>query len=517
VHCDQSNSLEPDDLERLATCACLVGRDADMLRAFERAHHAYLERALDARAARCAFWLGFHLLLKGETGPSTGWLARARRLLEVGQQDHAEQGYLMIAAAELQLDAGASVSAYDSAQSALAIGQRFRDADLVAIALHLQGRARLQQHELEHGLGLFDEAMVAVTTGELSPVVTGLLYCSVIDACQRVFELGRARDWTAALSRWCDDQPEMVAFSGACRVHRAEIMQLRGAWTEALLEAERAFERCREQSPRTAGAALYQQAELHRLRGEPERAEAAYRAASQAGCEPQPGLSLLRVAQGRASAGAAAVRRIEAATVGRWQRARLLPAYVEIMLAAGHVDDARRACDELGALATDLDRSVLTALAHEARGAVALAEREPRVSLDALARALQTYRQIDAPYLAARVRVLIGRACLILDDHDGAKLELDAARSAFEQLGAASELAALDQRTRLGAQPGHRLSERELQVLRLVAVGKTNRAIATELGLSEKTIERHVSNIFGKLCVASRTAATAFAYEHELL
>jgi DNA-binding NarL/FixJ family response regulator len=208
---------------------------------------------------------------------------------------------------------------------------------------------------------------------------------------------------------------------------------------------------------------------------------------------------------------------MEGATVGRWPRARLLPAYVEIMLAAGHLADARRACDELGAVATGLDRSVLTAIAAEARGAVALAEQEPRAALDSLARALQTYRQIDAPYLAARVRVLIGRACFVLEDHDGARLELDAARVAFQQLGAASELAAIDERTPVGAQRPHGLSERELQVLRLVAVGKTNRAIAVELGLSEKTIERHVSNIFGKLAVASRTAATAFAYEHELL
>jgi DNA-binding CsgD family transcriptional regulator len=349
--------------------------------------------------------------------------------------------------------------------------------------------------------------------------MTGLIYCSVIDACQQVYALARAWEWTSALTKWCEGQPQMVAFTGTCMVHRAEIMQLHGAWSDAIEEARRACARYSEgieQQP--PAAAFYQQAEVHRLRGEFTAADEAYRIASQRGYEPQPGLALLRMAQGRTDAAAAAIRRVVSATTGQLQRTRLLPAYVEIMLAVGDIEDARGACHELAGIAENLDTAVLGAMASHARGAVELAEGDARAALGPLRSTFEAWQRVEAPYEAARVRVLMGMACRAFGDDEGAGLELDAARAVFERLGAAPDLARIDALTK-GAPSGHRhgLTPRELQVLRLVAAGKTNKAIAAELFLSGKTVDRHVSNIFNKLDVPSRAAATAYAYQHKLI
>jgi len=389
----------------------------------------------------------------------------------------------------------------------------------VATARHLLGRIRLRRGQVREGLALLDETMVAVTSGELSPLVTGLIYCSVIDACQEACALERAREWTSALAGWCEQQPEMVAFTGICGVHRAEILVQRGDWSRALDEAERAAARCLPRDVGAGAAALYQQAEVRRLRGETAAAEAAYRGASQHGFEPQPGLSLLRLSQARTTPAAAALRRALGATSDPVKRVRLLPAFVEVMLAAGTVDDARNASRELDQLAEQFDSSVLRALAGHARGAVALTEGAASAAMECLRRTWKTAQDIDLPYLAARVRVLLARCCEALDDDESARLEIAAARSVFERLGARADLAALDALAQPGRQTtdGPRaLTSRELEVLRLVAAGKTNRAIAAALSLSEKTVERHVSNICTKLDVPSRTAATSYAYEHRL-
>jgi DNA-binding CsgD family transcriptional regulator len=361
--------------------------------------------------------------------------------------------------------------------------------------------------------------MIAATAGELSPLMTGLIYCSVIDACQQVYALARAWEWTSALTQWCEAQPQMLAFTGTCLVHRAEIMQLHGAWRDAIKEARRACERCSqgiEQQP--PPAAFYQQAEVHRLRGEFGAADEAYRNASQRGFDPQPGLALLRLVQGRADVAAAAIHRVVSATTDQLQRTRLLPAYVEIMLAVSNIENARGACHELAGIAESFDTGVLNAMAAHARGAVDLAEGDAKAALGSLRCAFEAWRHVEAPYESARVRVLMGMACRAFGDDEGAGLELDAARAVFERLGAAPDLARIDSLTK-GAAAGHshRLTPRELQVLRLVAAGKTNKAIAAELFLSEKTVDRHASNIFNKLDVPSRAAATAYAYEHKLI
>jgi DNA-binding CsgD family transcriptional regulator/tetratricopeptide (TPR) repeat protein len=514
----ETSSLGAEDLERLALAAYLVGRDDEYLGTLERAHNAHVNAGQCAPAVRCAFWLGFRLLMRGEMGRASGWFARAQRLLERDARECAERGYLLLPVVEQRLDAGDLETAYALAADAAAIGERCGDSDLIACARHQQGRIRLQQGQLQTGLALLDETMIAVTAGQLSPLVTGLMYCSVIASCQQVYAIERSREWTAALAHWCEGQPDMVAFSGVCRVHRAEIMQLQGAWPDAIEEARRACARAQGIDRRAVAAALYQEAEVHRLRGEFAAAEEAYRGASQLGLEPQPGLALLRLAQGRSDAAATAIRRIASTTVDPLKRMSLLPAFVEIMLAAGEVADARKACRELEEVARRFDTGVPRAIAAYACGAVALAEGDAKAALESLRRAVEVWQRIDAPYAAARVRVLIGLACRAVGDEDSANLEIDAAKSVFERLGATPDLSRIESLMK-GSPSGraHGLTPRELQVLRLVSAGKTNKAIASQLSLSGKTIDRHVSNIFNKLDVSTRSAATAFAYEHKLI
>ncbi|HJT14396.1 MAG TPA: helix-turn-helix transcriptional regulator [Dongiaceae bacterium] len=514
LRAEQETRLAAEDIELLALAAYFTGRDEDYLAALERAYHAYCDARQPLRAVRCAFWLGFRLLMRGEMGRASGWLARGQRLLDRNARECAERGYLLLTVVEQRLESGDCEAAYDTAAEAAAIGERCRDADLIACARHQQGRIRLQQGQTEAGLALLDEMMLAVTADELSPLVTGLMFCSVIAACQEVYAFDRTREWIAAMTRWCEAQPDMVAFAGVCQVHRAEIMQLQGAWPDAIEAAQRACARSQGIDRRATAAAYYQQAEVHRLKGEFAAAEEAYRNASQSGLDPQPGFALLRCVQGRIDAAAAAIRSAVGATTDRLKRLSLLPAYIEILLAAGDVEDARDACRELEELARSFDTGVPGAIAAQARGAVELADGNARPAIASLRRACDVWQRIEAPYAAARVRVLIGQACRALGDEDGANLEFGSARLVFDRLGAGPDLARVDA---LMKGKSHPLTARELQVLRLVAAGKTNAAIAAELFLSERTIERHLSNIFTKLDLSTRTAATAWAYEHGLI
>jgi ATP/maltotriose-dependent transcriptional regulator MalT len=510
----------------LTWSAGLTARDEELLATQERLYHARLEVGECLAAARAAFWLGFRLLARGEAGRAGGWLGRAQRLVEREGRDCVEQGYLLLPVGQKHLSAGELREAHDAAARAAEFGDRFGEADLIAFARNLQGRALLSEGRLDHGLALLDEAMVAVTSGELSPIVTGIIYCSAIASCHRVYALDRVREWTAALSSWCDAHPQLGMFTGHCLVHRAEIMQMSGSWPEAVEEARRAVERCVRTPEREAGGrAHYQEAEIHRLRGEFAAAETAYRSASRLGVEPQPGLALLRLAQGDQDAAASAIRRVVGATSDRLQRTRFLPAYVEIMLAMGNLEEARLASLELEQTASSLNTEVLTAIAGHARGAVQFAEGNARDVLDPVRHAFDIWQQIGAPYIAARLRVLLARACIALGDAESAQLELDGAREVFEELGARPDLAAVEEISVAldGSRKGktsadrHGLTGRELQVLRLISSGKTNKVIARELSLSEKTVDRHVSNIFTKVNVSSRAAATAFAYKHELI
>jgi DNA-binding CsgD family transcriptional regulator len=509
---EEQVALDAPDADLVATCAFMLGRDDESVGWLERAHQRYLEGGDTIGAIRCAVWIGLNLATRGQIGPATGWLGRARRLLE-HEAECAEHGYLLLPLVFEHEAAGDFAAAAAVAAEAVRFGERFGDRDLFALAVHGQGYMLIKHGRVREGLALLDEGMVAVTADDLSPIVTGIVYCGVILACQEVYEVRRAREWTRALSAWWALQPEMVAFTGRCLVHRAEVLQLDGSWRDALEEARRAGERFAETKNPAAGLARYRQGELLRLQGEFTAAEAAYKEASTLGWEPQPGLAQLRLAQGRSEAAVAAIRRWEAATTLAIERARLLPAFVEIMLAAGDPESARRACIELEELARGFESAMLGALVAHAQGAVHLAEGDAEAALIELRSARETWHALEAPYEIARTRVLVAEACRLLGDEEAAALELEAARSIFERLGAKPDLGRLSART-AGA---HGLSRRECEVIRLVASGKSNREIAASLVISEHTVARHVQNIFAKLRLSSRAAVTAFAFEHDLV
>jgi DNA-binding CsgD family transcriptional regulator len=510
---DEKEPLEAEDLELLTTATLMLGRDDAALAVLERAHHRYLEREETLPAVRAAIWMGINLAYRGAVGPASGWLGRAQRLLDQEPGESAERGFLLIPLVFRHEAEGDYERAAAVAGEAAALGERFGDRDLFSIALHAQGHMLVRAGRTQEGFALLDEAMVTATTGDLSPFVVGIVYCGVIMACQEAFEVGRAREWTLVLSEWADRQPELVAFTGRCRVHRAEILQLNGAWPDALDEAHRACVRLVETSNPAAGVAYYRHAELLRLRGDFAAAEEAYREASRFGWEPQPGLAQLRLAQGKCDAALAAIRRASAEIAEPLKRAALLPAHVEIALDAGELDEARTVCRELEELAGRYESAMLSGIVAHARGAVALAGGDPQAALLALREAQQIWLDLDAPYEVARSRALAAQGCAALGDTEAAALELEAACAVFRQLGAAPDLARVEARPR----ERHGLSGRELEVLRLVAAGKSNREIAAELVISEHTVARHVQNIYAKLHLSSRAAATAFAFEHDLV
>jgi DNA-binding NarL/FixJ family response regulator len=516
---DADKPLATTDLELFAWSASLIGRVDDFVRVMERLYQAHLDGGDEARAARSAFWLGLRLSGSRQAGRAAGWLSRAHRL--VADKDCAERGYLLLSVAHRHIAGGDIAAAGAAAREAAAIGDRFGDADLAAFARCVQGRTLLGQGDVAGGLSLLDEAMVAATTGELAEQMTGMVYCSAIAGCRQVFAIDRSREWTAVLAAWCGSQPQLVAFSATCLVHRAELLQLGGAWPDAINEAQRASTSDPETNDADALAeSLYQQAEVHRLRGDFTQAERDYRGARQLGRDAQPGLALLRLAQGRTADAASAIRAALSGPPGSLPRARMLPAYIEILLAAGDLQAAKIASEELEGIAASFNTDVLATMAAHARGTVELADGRAQSALEPLRRALRGWQQVGAPYIAARVRVALASACRALGDVDGAQLELELAREVFEELGAAPDVAALHRATPLGPTPldgGLHFTPRELEVLRKLATGKTNKAIAKELFVSEKTIDRHVSNIFAKANVASRAAATAFAYQRGLV
>jgi len=515
---DAEETIGPEDLERLAIATYLLGRYDESSAVSRRAYQESVRLGDVGRAARSAFWIAVEHLGRGEMAPAAGWLARAERLVGADAHERVESGYLLIAAAARSLALGDPSAALDGYERAEAIAAKFSDPDLMILARLGRGEALIALNRPGPGLALMDEVMASVTSDQLSPVVVGIAYCSVIASCQQVFDLRRAQEWTAALDRWCESQPQLVHFRGQCLLNRAELMQLHGAWQDAAAEARRASERLAEPEPDASlGEAIYQTAELHRLRGEVAEAEAAYRNASRLGRRPEPGMALLRLAQGRIETAATAIRRATDETASIFARPRLLGPLVEIMLAAGSTAVARSAADEMTRIADDVGAPLLAAMAGRADGAVLLSEGKPRAALAALRASWAIWHALDAPYEAARVRVLIGLACRELGDTDSAAMEIDAARDVFQRLGARPDLARLDALEHGAAPAVSGLTAREFEVLRLVAAGKTNRAVAADLVISEKTVARHLSNIFDKLGVSSRAAATAYAYEHGLI
>lgn len=516
---DEQGALGAADLDRLGMAAYLTGEMEPSVASWERAHRGYVADGETARGIRCAVWLGLTLILRGEHARGGGWLGRAHRVLEEAALDCVEQGYLQLPVALQALYGGDADAAYTTFVEVSGVADRFGDPDLGALGRLGQGQALIARDEAARGVGLLDEAMVAVTAGEVSPIVAGIIYCAVILACRDVFDVRRAQEWTAALSRWCAAQPDLKPYRGQCLVHRSELMALRGEWTDAMEEIQQACEQLSgPPADPVMGMALYQQAELRRLRGEFARAEDNYRQAGSWGHPMQPGLALLRLAQGRLSDAGAAIRHAVSEADGAVARSRNLAAYVEVMLAAGDAGAARAAVDELYEITTTFGSVYLRAVVAHARGSVLLAEGDAASACVELRRAWIAWQELDAPYETARVRLRMAQACQRLGDHDTSAMELDAARRIFEQLGAvpalteAQRLATTEQPPATGA-----LTAREVEVLRLVATGASNREVADTLVISGRTVARHLSNMFTKLGISSRSAATAYAYEHGLV
>jgi len=514
---DREAPLDPEDLAGLAHASRLLGKTEQCTEFLARAHQTYLAQDRLQPAARCGFWLGFLAMLDGDSSQASGWLARSARLLE-GQPECVEMGYLLIPAAMREAQSGDPDVAREIFIRAADFGGRFNDGDLTTMALQGQGRSLIRSGEVARGVSLLDEAMIAVTAGEVSPMVAGGVYCSVIDACGEIFDLRRAREWTLALEKWCASQPDTVPYRGHCLIRRAELLQLQGAWSDAREQARLAHECMSQPIPKPGvGAALYQLAELHRLRGEFAQAEGIYTQAAKSNRESHLGLARLRFAQGQLDTAAAAIRRLAAETQKPGVRAHVLDAFVEIVLAAKDISAARAAAEELSEIANRNEAVFLRALSSRASGAVLLAETDPRGALLTLRQSWLHWCELEAPYEAARVRVLLALACRALGDEDAAEVELAAAHDAFEQLGAPVDLARVKKLLAAKATSSSGpLTTREREVLKLVAAGLTNRTIAQQLHISEKTVARHISNIFTKLDLPSRAAATAYAYQNDL-
>jgi DNA-binding NarL/FixJ family response regulator len=508
--------LDADDFARLSMAAFLLGRQNDCIQAMQRAYQSHLARGEVLPAVRCGFWLAMVLVHNGEPAVSAGWLGRSQRLLEDVAEDVVERGYVLILVMLRHIFAGEIEQGWRLAVELTEYGRRFGDPDLVANGLNAQGRMLLYSGRVPEGLALLDEAMVGISTGDVSPIFAGEIYCSLIEACQEVSDYGRAAEWTRVLTSWIDAQPGLVPCTGQCAVHRGQIMRIRGAFTEAVEEFRRATERyAAAGTPAPAGLAMAECGEVLRLLGDLPAAETAYEEAVGFGYEGQPGRSLLWLDRGRPAAAAGAVNRLLAEPTHPVHRSQLLPGAVVVLLAAGEVERAGTMAEELAGIADRFGCTALRAMAAYAQGSVQLAAGLADLAVPELRRAMAGWRSLDAPYEVARTRLQLGRALRALADEETATGEIAAARAAFAALGAVP--AEREAARLLGSAHPAGLTDREVEVLRLVASGRTNPEIAASLVLSEKTVARHLSNIFAKLDVGSRTAAAAFAFENGLV
>ena len=512
----RQDELTAEDFTRLAAAAYLVGQRNDCVQALQRAYHLHLDTGSRMQAVRAAFWLAYVLVTSGEIAVGGGWVGRTQRLLAEIDGDVVERGYLLIHVMYRHVFAGEVAVAAELAEQVTEYGRRHTDPDLVAMGLNSQGRMLLYMGRVREGLALLDEAMVGVAAGEVSTIFAGNVYCSMIEACQEIADFDRAGRWTSMLTAWCDQQPGLVPFTGQCAVHRGQIMRAQGAFGEALTEFDLALDRYRGSDALTAaGLASAERGDVLRMQGDLDGAATAYDQAVAFGYEPQPGLALLWLAQRRTAAAVAAVQRLLSEAGDPVGRSRLLPAAVDILLASGGVEAAGDLAAEMGSLGDSFGCPSMRARADHACAAVAIAAGDPSTALPLLRRERAVWERLGARYDAARCRVVLGSALRALGDEQSAVAELSPARRALAELGArpAEQEAAALIRPALPAG----LTAREVEVLRLVAEGKTNAEIAAELFLSEKTVGRHLSNIHTKVNVTTRTAAAAYAYEHQLV
>ena len=505
--------LTLDDLGLYGRSASLTARDPEAFALLERGYSASLAAGEELRAAEFAFWFGFRLFSLGEAGRAQAWLARSQEIAD-RNGDCVQQGYLLVPRIHAELLAHRNRAALALAEEAVACAERHHDNDLSALARQLGGRALIEDGDVDAGIRMLDEAMLTATTEATSELTRGLVYCAVLGCCDRVFAVDRAREWAAVLGDWCDAQAQLGTFNGTCRVHRAELFRFAGEWDASLDEAGRVVAGP-SSDRRERAIAAYELAQVHRLRGENAEAQRDYATAATGGVDPQPGLALLRLAEGDAAIAVGGISRALATTTSPLGRARLLPAAVEIFVAADHHTEAAASARELSDIAERYATPALRAEASQATGRVLLAGGEAAAAVEPLAEALTGWDALGALYDAARTRILLADAFAALGDPEGARMQRDAAQAVFDDLGAPAPTDT--DRTDAGRGEHRILSPREEGVLRLAATGITNKEIAQRLGISTRTVDRHVSNILAKLGVPSRAAATAYAYEHHLL
>jgi DNA-binding CsgD family transcriptional regulator len=510
---DAEQPLAVEDLERYAEAAQVSARGDEAVALLHRVFDLRVSADEPDDAAQVAFWLWWALLNNNEVVQASGWLKQTSRTLG---PDVATSLWLKIPEAMFHGTTGNRSRADELLRAIVDEGQ----GEVVPWALSMWGQTLIDEGRLQDGLDRLEEAMAILFTHGLSPRVTPWIYCAAVRGCCLARDFGRARAWNRSMVRWLDSLSSLGgAYLGNCRIYRSRLMCLNGAWPDALDEIAAVCTDLDGHTGWVCGHAYYQLGEVRRLRGEWSAAEEAYRRAAEHGCPTQPGLALLRLAEGDVEAASAGVRRALTEVTAKPDRLDLLKAAVTIYLQEGKIDAARDAVTEFEGIAGELTTPVIEAEATAVRGALALSEGDPGSALPLLRRAVGTWQEQDAPHEVAKLNVLIGRACRALDDHDGARLEFSAARETFERLGARPDLARLDTLVASvdAGSESHGLTPREIEVLTLVARGRTNREIATHLHLSERTVHRHLSNIFTKLDVDSRTAAATYGIKHHIV
>ena len=508
------------ELGERAVAAYLGGREEESLAAWEEGHRRCTDAGDIVGGARFGVQIAQALAFKGDIARTSGWVERVRRQLDSGDVDCVELGYVEHVAAFCRImEVGDVAGALAGFERATKIADRFGDRQLRALAHMGTGRCLIYSGELRDGLALLDEVMVSVEMGELAPVAIGDAYCTVIDACYELFDLRRCATWTLSFTSWCEANPEVVLYRGQCLLHRAELLLLRGDWTSALDAAREACARLADPvNLLTIGGAHRLEGDVRRLRGDHEGAETCYELADLAGCPPQPGRALLRAAQGDVEASAGMMGRALREVEDPLSRARLLGPGVEVAIAAGDLDAARTRCEELGAIAHELSSVLLGAYAAHAEGAVAVAVGDTDRALRLLRRVLAAWRDVDVPYEAAQARLLLAEVCEATGDLDGAATERRTADRALRALETGEPLPVGPPPASTGdAAATAGLTAREVEVLLLVARGLSNRDVGSDLFIAEKTVASHLNHIFTKLGLSSRSAATAYAYEHGLL
>jgi ATP/maltotriose-dependent transcriptional regulator MalT len=506
----------PDDeaerLDLLAEALWWLGRMEACIEARHGAYRIFEELGDSRRAGQCAVWLYEAHAFRARPAAASGWLQRARRALD-DDPGCVEHGALLLREAEIAHGGGRLDEAAELGGRALVLGRELGSPDIEAQALQTIGRVFIDAGKVQDGLAHLDEAMLLAVEGRLGPYSTGKVYCSLISACEDLGDLRRAAEWTDATAQWSERHPFAI-FPGICRVHRAALMDRRGDMADAEREASKACTELLDSHLANAAAAFAEVGDIRRRLGDIDRAEEAYARAEELTGQACAGVALVRLAQGRADTAARIIDGCMAEqSPNPLARARLLPAAIQIAVAAGDVTAADERARELESTATTFDTPMLHALTSLARGRVQLAQGDVRAACATLRDALRRWQALEVPYEVATTRTLLGQALRDAGDEAGAQESFAAARALFDQIGARLEADVSDERADLP----RGLTGREAEVLRLLATGLSNKEIASALHLSVKTVSRHLSNIFTKIGVSSRAAATAFAFEHHLV